>query len=150
MQIRWFLRNLQLIGLVLKGLATRSLQVGGPYRQTGGKGTQGPRLQQPNLEDPIAAENTDRRKLQKLSRAASAPGTIVILTVLEKSWARPGSVLDLFLESFQIGEGTEHLLNHLVIVGLDFQAFQCCQFVHPHCFHHKATGLRSYANFLYN
>jgi len=56
MQIRWFLRNLQLIGLVLKGLATRSLQVGGPYRQTGGKGTQGPRLQQPNLEDPIAAE----------------------------------------------------------------------------------------------
>jgi hypothetical protein len=38
MQIHWFLRNLQLIGLVLKGLATRSLQVGGPYRQTGGKG----------------------------------------------------------------------------------------------------------------
>jgi len=33
MQIRWFLRNLQLIGLVLKGLATRSLQVGGPYSQ---------------------------------------------------------------------------------------------------------------------
>ncbi|KAJ6314847.1 hypothetical protein OIU78_018352 [Salix suchowensis] len=66
------------------------------------------------------------------------------------SWARPGSVLDLFLESFRIREGTEHflnhLVNHLVIAGLDFQAFQYCQFVHPHCFHDKAAGLRSYAN----
>lgn len=68
--------------------------------------------------------------MQKLPRAASTPGRIVILTVLDKSWARPGSVLDLFLESFQIGEGTEHLLNHLVIVGLGFQAFHYCQFVH--------------------
>ncbi|KAJ6776943.1 EXPRESSED PROTEIN-RELATED [Salix koriyanagi] len=62
------------------------------------------------------------------------------------SWARPGSVLDLFLESFRIREGTEHFLNHLVIAGLDFRAFQYCQFVHPHCFHDKAAGLRSYAN----
>ncbi|KAJ6949286.1 hypothetical protein NC651_003321 [Populus alba x Populus x berolinensis] len=33
MQIGWFLRNLRLIGLVLKGLATRRLQVGGPCGQ---------------------------------------------------------------------------------------------------------------------
>ncbi|KAF9666241.1 hypothetical protein SADUNF_Sadunf16G0209200 [Salix dunnii] len=77
---------------------------------------------------------------------ASTPSRLSILTVLDESWARSGSVLDLFLESFRIREGTEHLLNHLVIAGLHFQAFQYCPFVHPNCFHLKAAGLRSYAN----
>ncbi|KAL3611891.1 hypothetical protein D5086_002911 [Populus alba] len=124
-QIGWFLRNLQLIGLVLKGLATRRLQVGGPC------GQEARALMAATTKFGGPNCGGDRRKLQKWPRAASTPGRIVILTVLDKSWARPGSVLDLFLESFQIGEGTEHLLNHLVIVGLDFQAFQYCQTPFP-------------------
>lgn len=52
MQIRWFLRNLQLIGLVLKGwqLGACKLEVHIDRRRGYS------RLQQPNLEDPIAAE----------------------------------------------------------------------------------------------
>ncbi|CAK7328297.1 unnamed protein product [Dovyalis caffra] len=90
--------------------------------------------------------NPDSRKLQQLLRTASTPSRIVILTIVDKSWASPGSVLDLFLESLRIGEGTKHLLNHLVIVGFDFKAFRYCQFVHPHCIHLKDTGIGSYAN----
>jgi hypothetical protein len=58
----------------------------------------------------------------------------VILTILNETWASPGSVLDLFLESFRIGQGTQHLLNHIVVVALDNQAYQYCTSIHPHCF----------------
>lgn len=78
----------------------------------------------------------------KVLRAASTPGRAVILTILDKSWARPGSILDLFLESFRIGKGIKHLLNHLVIVALDSQALRYCKTIHRHCFHLKTTGSR--------
>ncbi|XP_034705777.1 uncharacterized protein At4g15970-like [Vitis riparia] len=62
------------------------------------------------------------------------PDRTVILTILDQAWARPGSVLELFLESFKVGVGTKKLLNHLVIVTTDDQAFQYCKAMHPHCF----------------
>ena len=48
----------------------------------------------------------------------------VILTVVNEAWARPDSILDLFLESFRTGDGTKRLLNHLLIIAEDSQAFQ--------------------------
>lgn len=59
----------------------------------------------------------------------------VILTVVKETWARPDSILDLFLESFRIGEGTKPLLNHLLIIAEDTQAFLYCKSRHPHCFY---------------
>ncbi|GMJ04343.1 hypothetical protein like AT4G19975 [Hibiscus trionum] len=58
----------------------------------------------------------------------------VILTVVNETWAKPESVLDLFLESFRIGEGTERLLNHVLIIAEDSRAFRYCNSKHPHCF----------------
>ena len=58
----------------------------------------------------------------------------VILTILNETWASPNSVLDVFLESFRIGQGTKHLLNHIVVVALDNQTYQYCTSTHPHCF----------------
>ncbi|CAN1266707.1 Uncharacterized protein At4g15970 [Linum perenne] len=57
--------------------------------------------------------------------------------------ARPGSMLDLFLESFWIGNGTQELLRHLVIVSLDDKAHERCQAVHPHCYKMSPKGLIS-------
>lgn len=57
----------------------------------------------------------------------------VILTTLNEAWAAPNSVIDLFLESFRIGEGTRELLNHLVIVALDETAFRRCLVIHEFC-----------------
>lgn len=58
----------------------------------------------------------------------------VILTTLNAAWANPGSVIDLFMESFRNGETTHHLLNHLVIVSLDMKAYTRCMAIHAHCF----------------
>ncbi|XWS44012.1 hypothetical protein CRYUN_Cryun15aG0008700 [Craigia yunnanensis] len=63
----------------------------------------------------------------------------IILTVVNETWARPDSILDLFLESFRIGDGTKRLLNHLLIIAEDSQAFQYCMSRHPHCFHLKKS-----------
>lgn len=57
----------------------------------------------------------------------------VILTTLNEAWAAPGSVIDLFLESFRIGDGTRRLLKHLVIIALDMKAFSRCISAHTHC-----------------
>ncbi|XP_050256777.1 uncharacterized protein At4g15970-like [Quercus robur] len=58
----------------------------------------------------------------------------VILTILDGTWGSPGSVLDLFLESFRIGQKTQRFLNHLVVAALDNQTYRYCTSIHPHCF----------------
>ena len=58
----------------------------------------------------------------------------VILTILDETLASPGSVLDLFLESFRIGQKTQQFLNHIVVAAVDNQAYQYCISIHPHCF----------------
>ncbi|CAN6447040.1 unnamed protein product [Victoria cruziana] len=68
-----------------------------------------------------------------LSRAAMKNRT-VILTTLNKAWAAPGSIIDLFLESFRIGEQIRHLRNHLVIICLDQSSLKRCESIHSHCF----------------
>ncbi|CAN1159287.1 Uncharacterized protein At4g15970 [Linum perenne] len=62
------------------------------------------------------------------------PANTLILTTLNSAWAEPGSVLDLFFESFRSGNGTRDLLNHLVIVSLDQKAHRRCTAVHKHCY----------------
>lgn len=65
----------------------------------------------------------------------------VILTTLNEAWSEPGSIFDLFLESFKIGDNTQKLLNHLVIITLDHKAHARCLSIHPHCFALKSHGL---------
>ncbi|XVE74594.1 hypothetical protein DITRI_Ditri12bG0029900 [Diplodiscus trichospermus] len=58
----------------------------------------------------------------------------VILTTLNDAWASPNSIVDLFLKSFMLGDGTRKLLDHLVIVAMDEKAYNRCLIVHKHCF----------------
>ncbi|KAL5702231.1 hypothetical protein ACHQM5_027472 [Ranunculus cassubicifolius] len=64
----------------------------------------------------------------------------VILTTLSEVWASSDSIVDLFLESFRIGDHTSRLLKHLVIIALDRKAYVRCLSVHLHCFA-LTTGL---------
>lgn len=64
----------------------------------------------------------------------------VILTTLNEAWAAENSTIDLFLESFRIGNGTLKLLNHLVIIALDQRAFRRCLELHRHCFSLLSEG----------
>eukprot|EP00252_Welwitschia_mirabilis_P008795 TRINITY_DN2097_c0_g1_i1.p1 TRINITY_DN2097_c0_g1~~TRINITY_DN2097_c0_g1_i1.p1 ORF type:complete len:252 (+),score=9.12 TRINITY_DN2097_c0_g1_i1:373-1128(+) len=50
-------------------------------------------------------------------------------------------MIDLFLESFRIGEGTQELLNNLLIICLDAKAYNRCQEIHPHCYTLVTRGI---------
>ncbi|KAG2707313.1 hypothetical protein I3760_05G142900 [Carya illinoinensis] len=65
----------------------------------------------------------------------------VIITAINEAWAAPNSVIDLFLESFKIGDQTRRLLNHLVIIALDQKAFARCLVIHTHCFSLVSDGI---------
>jgi len=58
----------------------------------------------------------------------------IILTTLNAAWASPGSVIDLFIDSFRRGVGTSSLLRHLVIVAFDLKAYEQCVKIHTYCF----------------
>ncbi|XP_065008495.1 uncharacterized protein At4g15970-like [Musa acuminata AAA Group] len=94
----------------------------------------------PPSSSPPPQEGQDER-LERVLREAATEDKTVILTSLNGFWSAPGSVLDLFLESFRIGDGTRELLNHLVIVAVDDRAYERCLAVHRHCFDFKAEGV---------
>ena len=58
--------------------------------------------------------------------AAYANRTL-ILTMLNKAYAEEGGLLDLFLESLREGDGTEQLIDHVLFVAMDQQAFRRCR-----------------------
>jgi hypothetical protein len=58
----------------------------------------------------------------------------VIITSVNEAWARPNSLLDLYLESFKNGEDTAQLLNHVLVIALDPAGFDHCKAKHPHCY----------------
>ncbi|RYR56873.1 hypothetical protein Ahy_A05g022599 [Arachis hypogaea] len=72
--------------------------------------------------------------LESVLRKASMKDKTVIITNLNDAWAEPGSIFDVFLESFRIGNETQHFLNHLVVINWDQKAHARCQAIHPHCY----------------
>ncbi|KAJ8565282.1 hypothetical protein K7X08_007858 [Anisodus acutangulus] len=78
--------------------------------------------------------DSEEYRLEKVLKNAAMEDTTVILTTLNEAWAAPNSVVDLFLESFRIGDHTRRLLNHLVIIALDEKAFSRCLALHTHCY----------------
>ncbi|XP_024310762.1 uncharacterized protein At4g15970 isoform X2 [Brachypodium distachyon] len=103
---------------------------GGPDQKELGfrNGTQADR----NIGMATAARKDDDG-LAELLRSAAMENNVIILTFTNEAWTAPGSLLDLFLESFRIGVNTQPLLKHLVIVAADVKAFERCQRVHPLC-----------------
>ncbi|OVA17515.1 Nucleotide-diphospho-sugar transferase [Macleaya cordata] len=102
---------------------------------------QGGRFKSSFWRNKNSMTNAEHRELAKVLRNASMPDRTVILTTLNEAWASPGSVIDLFLESFQIGEGTQSLLNHLVIAAVDQKAYNRCISIHPHCYELTTPGI---------
>ncbi|CAN6167559.1 unnamed protein product [Urochloa humidicola] len=82
--------------------------------------------------DTTAAGDGDN--LPELLRRAAMEDNTIIMTFTNKAWSAPGSLTDLFLESFRKGIRTAPLLNHLVIVAVDATAFSRCQQTHPLCY----------------
>jgi hypothetical protein len=75
-----------------------------------------------------------------LSKAANKNRTVII-TLLNGAWAQNNSMLDLFMQSFRVGNGTEHLLKNLLIVAVDNKALRRCRQIHEHCYLMKTEGI---------
>ncbi|KDP30112.1 hypothetical protein JCGZ_18400 [Jatropha curcas] len=79
--------------------------------------------------------------LERVLKSASMKDKTVILTTLNEAWAEPQSIIDIFLESFRIGNRTHGLLSHLVIISLDQKAYARCLALHPFCYMLNTQGL---------
>ncbi|XP_065036734.1 uncharacterized protein At4g15970-like [Musa acuminata AAA Group] len=89
----------------------------------------------------VAVETVEPQdQLEMILRAADMGNKTVILTTLNDAWTEPGSVLDLFLESFRIGNGTSQLLNHLVFITMSQKAHERCTSMRGHCFDLNTKG----------
>lgn len=80
-------------------------------------------------------------ELERILRKAAMPDNTVIITTLNRAWATPNSMIDLFLESFRSGERISRFLEHLVIVALDQMAYDRCLSIHIHCVMLKTEGV---------
>eukprot|EP00268_Persea_americana_P026772 TRINITY_DN2625_c1_g1_i2.p1 TRINITY_DN2625_c1_g1~~TRINITY_DN2625_c1_g1_i2.p1 ORF type:complete len:115 (-),score=5.17 TRINITY_DN2625_c1_g1_i2:130-474(-) len=58
----------------------------------------------------------------------------LIIAVANKAYTEEGSFLALLLQSFQVGEGTQLLRNHLLLAAIDQTAFEQCNLRKLHCY----------------
>ncbi|XP_078175474.1 uncharacterized protein At4g15970-like isoform X2 [Carex rostrata] len=89
---------------------------------------------------PTNISETTFEDLLPLLQNASMDDNTIIFTEINDAFANPGSMLDLFLESFHVGENIKHLLDHLIIVAMDEVSFERCKSIHHHCYLLKIDG----------
>ncbi|XP_030966732.1 uncharacterized protein At1g28695-like [Quercus lobata] len=82
---------------------------------------------------------------EALSKASMANKTVII-TIINKAYAvqdiqADTTMLDLFLESFWLGENTRPLLDNLLIVAIDQTAYDRCLFRRLNCYRLKTDGV---------
>ncbi|GMY23014.1 hypothetical protein FCV25MIE_18255 [Fagus crenata] len=82
---------------------------------------------------------------QALSKASMANKTVII-TIINKAYADQDitadtTMLDLFLESFWLGEDTRSLLDNLLIVAVDQTAYDRCLFLRLNCYRLETDGV---------
>lgn len=89
---------------------------------------------------PVPARRPQDELDVALAKTANRNKTVII-TTLNGAWAKPNTMIDLFLESFYMGEGTRDLLHNLLIVALDRKAYDRCLRIHPHCYFLTTEGV---------
>ncbi|XP_023000185.1 uncharacterized protein At1g28695-like [Cucurbita maxima] len=87
-----------------------------------------------------------RDELESALARASMANKTVIIAVINKAYANqePEAVttmLDVFLDSFWLGEGTQSLVNHLLFVAVDQTAYDRCRFLRLHCYRLVTNGV---------
>ncbi|XP_038978783.1 uncharacterized protein At4g15970-like [Phoenix dactylifera] len=97
----------------------------------------------PTLTSPSTPLICEDVRLERILKEAAMEDKTVILTTLNAAWASSGSIIDLFIESFRLGDGTPRLLNHLVIIAWDQKAYMRCMSIHFHCFALITDGVDS-------
>ncbi|XP_019172898.1 PREDICTED: uncharacterized protein At4g15970-like [Ipomoea nil] len=105
----------------------------------------------PNKTIPSSSmEKVVENNLEEVLEKAAMANRTVIITTLNAAWTASGSIFDMFLESFRIGNQTEGLLKHVVVVAMDKTAYARCRELHPHCYALTTDGVdfSGQANFM--
>lgn len=80
-----------------------------------------------NLVKTDAQDFAPADDLEVALRGAAYANRTLILTMLNKAYAEEGGMLDLFLQSLREGDGTQQLIDHVLFVAMDQQAFRRCR-----------------------
>lgn len=75
---------------------------------------------------------------------ASMENNTVIIAMVNKAYVEGDvgkKMLDLFIESFWVGEDTRKLLDHLLLVTVDQAAYDRCKFLRLHCYRLVTDGV---------
>lgn len=80
-----------------------------------------------------------------LSKASMANKTVII-AVINKAYADQDitdetTMLDIFLDSFWLGEDTKPLRDHLLLVAVDRTAYDRCRFLKLNCYKLETDGV---------
>ncbi|KAJ6339418.1 hypothetical protein OIU77_007394 [Salix suchowensis] len=75
---------------------------------------------------------------------ASTENRTVIIAMVNKAYVEGDdkSMLDLFLNSFWLGENTRDLIHHLLLVNVDQASYDRCKFLRLHCYRLETDGVR--------
>ncbi|XP_010270017.1 PREDICTED: uncharacterized protein At1g28695-like [Nelumbo nucifera] len=87
--------------------------------------------------------NVSKDDLETALEEASAENKTLIIAVVNKAYVEGEgrTMLDLFMESFWLGEGTRPLIDHLLLVAVDQIAFDRCKFLRLHCYKLVTEGV---------
>ncbi|CAN6309485.1 unnamed protein product [Urochloa humidicola] len=79
--------------------------------------------------------------LEVALRGAAFANRTLILTVLNEAYAEEDGLLDLFLQSLREGDGTAQLIDHVLFVAMDGQAYRWCRSIGGlRCYLLRQTG----------
>ncbi|EEF51648.1 uncharacterized protein At1g28695 [Ricinus communis] len=76
-----------------------------------------------------------------LAEASTANKTLIIAMVNKAYVEGDKPMLDMFLDSFWLGEDTRDLINHLLLVAVDQTAYERCKFLRLHCYKLETDGV---------
>ncbi|KAK7386163.1 hypothetical protein VNO78_26189 [Psophocarpus tetragonolobus] len=88
----------------------------------------------------------NRDALESALATASMGNKTVIIAIVNKAYVDQDvesdtTMLDIFLGSFWLGEGTRSLIDHLLLVAVDQIAYDRCQFLKLNCFKLETHGV---------
>ncbi|XP_076909785.1 uncharacterized protein At1g28695-like [Bidens hawaiensis] len=99
-----------------------------------------PSQSQPSMPD--MHENTYRDELGEALAGASTETNTVIIAIANKAYTEGDKpMLDIFLDAFWLGEATQSLKEHLLIVAVDQTAYDKCMFLKLHCYKLETEGV---------
>ncbi|KAK2662083.1 hypothetical protein Ddye_000657 [Dipteronia dyeriana] len=100
--------------------------------------------QQPSSTSTPADPTVVGDELETALAGVSTENKTVIIAVVNKAYVEGGDdkpLLDLFLDSFWLGEGTRGLVDHLLLVTVDQTSYERCRFLRLHCYKLKTDGV---------